>query len=524
MRGHKEDIYDLCWSPDSLKLLSGSVDNTAIVWDLTKGQNDIILTDHKGFVQGVSWDPQNQYIATLSTDRICRIYEKNGKIIRSRIQKGALPLPTNHFLCGKEVKYFHDDTFKSFFRRLDFSPCGTFLATPSGHVEGEDCKKTLSATYVFAVGSWQSPIAVLPMGKQCSTVVRFCPITFELHEDGPSPLLPLPYRLILAVGTDHDVILYDTQQSAPFAYFRDIHYTRLTDLAWSHDGLLLMASSTDGFCSFMTFEEGELGVKYVKEENEMEDILDISGCEELDDSLTDKVKKPNLLEKWAIKTPKHKDIEENKDKSEEQNKKRKEISECESKEDDKVVKRIKPITLEENKALKIEKRNPLLNFLKTPKNEKRRITPTAVKSSSPAVVLDEIEARDAWNCENKNKEGAFQQIPNNENETEEQTTEDFSLGLDDTIGREKFNKNIPTNTENNKITCNKNIDNEIEDSKETNKTEVTKNNEENGTKTHKPILEEQNNDKIGKIESEKVDTPKRRVALITLSSPRNKKK
>lgn len=51
MRGHKEDIYDLCWAPSGLKLLSGSIDNTAIIWDFNKGKLDTILTDHKGFVQ-----------------------------------------------------------------------------------------------------------------------------------------------------------------------------------------------------------------------------------------------------------------------------------------------------------------------------------------------------------------------------------------------------------------------------------------------------------------------------------------
>ena len=37
MRGHLEDVYDLCWSPDSAHLVSGSVDNTAIIWDVQKG-------------------------------------------------------------------------------------------------------------------------------------------------------------------------------------------------------------------------------------------------------------------------------------------------------------------------------------------------------------------------------------------------------------------------------------------------------------------------------------------------------
>ena len=39
LRGHLEDVYDLCWSPDSAHLVSGSVDNTAIVWDVQKGNH-----------------------------------------------------------------------------------------------------------------------------------------------------------------------------------------------------------------------------------------------------------------------------------------------------------------------------------------------------------------------------------------------------------------------------------------------------------------------------------------------------
>lgn len=44
LRGHLEDVYDLCWSPDSSSLISGSVDNTAIMWDVQKGKDKIIST------------------------------------------------------------------------------------------------------------------------------------------------------------------------------------------------------------------------------------------------------------------------------------------------------------------------------------------------------------------------------------------------------------------------------------------------------------------------------------------------
>ncbi|ENN76398.1 hypothetical protein D910_11396, partial [Dendroctonus ponderosae] len=333
MRGHKEDVYDLCWSIDELKLLSGSVDNTAILWDLNKGKIDHILTDHKGFVQGVAWDPKNQILATISTDRVCRIFDNTGKHVKARIQKGKITAE-GHFLKDKDAKYFHDDTFKSFFRRLQFTPDGSLLIVPSGFIEAENCKTALNSTLIFAIDNLCSPAVILPLPRQSSTAVRCCPILFELKEEGPAPTIKLPYRMIFAVGTDHDIILYDTQQKLPFARFQEIHYTRITDLTWSQDGLLLIASSTDGFCSLITFEPNELGTAWVKNEEEIEEnLLEVSACQELIEKdenvdIADKevnkgekndaakkehkeesIKRPSFLEQWALKTPKKRKIE-----------------------------------------------------------------------------------------------------------------------------------------------------------------------------------------------------------------------
>lgn len=35
--GHLEDVLDLCWSRDSTFLLSGSIDNSAILWNTSTG-------------------------------------------------------------------------------------------------------------------------------------------------------------------------------------------------------------------------------------------------------------------------------------------------------------------------------------------------------------------------------------------------------------------------------------------------------------------------------------------------------
>ena len=50
----------------------------------------------------------------------------------------------------KNVRLFHDDTFQSFFRRLDMSPDGQLLVIPSGVLEIDGEADIKNCTYVFS--------------------------------------------------------------------------------------------------------------------------------------------------------------------------------------------------------------------------------------------------------------------------------------------------------------------------------------------------------------------------------------
>lgn len=101
--------------------------------------------------------------------------------------------------------------------------------------------------------------------------------------------------MIFAVATKCSVYLYDTQQKIPFGLISNIHYTRLTDLAWSHDGKFLLVSSTDGYCSIVQFADGELGTIY--KEKTIQEIIDSKS--EKDE---DKKKKKKKAKKMVPKT------------------------------------------------------------------------------------------------------------------------------------------------------------------------------------------------------------------------------
>ncbi|NXC59194.1 CAF1B factor, partial [Aleadryas rufinucha] len=197
--------------------------------------------------------------------RVLRVYSTQTKRVAFNVTK--MPSGSGAEGEARSFRMFHDDSMKSFFRRLSFTPDGSYLLTPAGCVEsGENVTNT---TYVFSRNNLKRPVGHLPCPGKGTLAVRCCPVYFELRgasaKDEMSPRSPpalfnLPYRLVFAVASEDSVLFYDTEQSFPFGYVSNIHYHTLSDISWSSDGSFLAISSTDGYCSFVTFDKDELGV------------------------------------------------------------------------------------------------------------------------------------------------------------------------------------------------------------------------------------------------------------------------
>ncbi|KAK2438797.1 3-oxoacyl-[acyl-carrier-protein] synthase [Trifolium repens] len=270
LRSHIKDIMDLEWSTDAAYIISGSVDNSCIIWDVNKGTNLQTLDTHAHYVQGVAWDPLGKYVASLSSDRTCRIYtskphkskgvEKINYVCKHVISKAEQPLLKN----SKSTKYhlFHDETLPSFFRRLAWSPDGSFLLVPAGSYKIGTASESVNTAYIFSRKDLSRPAIQLPCASKAIVAVRFCPIFFILKGTNSDGLFKLPYRIVFAVATLNSLYIYDTESTSPLAIFAGLHYAPVTDITWSHDARYLAFSSQDGFCSLVEFEDGELGSPY----------------------------------------------------------------------------------------------------------------------------------------------------------------------------------------------------------------------------------------------------------------------
>eukprot|EP00743_Colponemidia_sp_Colp-15_P004241 GILK01004575.1.p1 GENE.GILK01004575.1~~GILK01004575.1.p1 ORF type:complete len:586 (+),score=111.10 GILK01004575.1:41-1759(+) len=280
LRGHSSDVYDLAWSPDCGFLLSGSVDNSAIIWNLTKGKVIQRLEGHNNFVQGVAWDPESQFLITQSSDRTARIYKirqtthKTEATLTQTLVKResivpAAPTETSEQNkdgeAGKETSKFKHRLFldetavPSFFRRPCWTPDGSLLLTPAGQFQSASDSLPLPTVYVFTRNSLNAPVMHLPGAAKAAIAVRPCPILFKLKPTDKENLIDLPYRMIFAVATIDTLLLYDTQRRLPVALSAGNHYTSLSDISWSADARYIVVSSTDGYCSIVSFAEGELG-------------------------------------------------------------------------------------------------------------------------------------------------------------------------------------------------------------------------------------------------------------------------
>ncbi|KAK6197393.1 WD40-repeat-containing domain protein [Scheffersomyces amazonensis] len=291
LRSSMSEINDICWSPNDEYIVTGSMDNTLRIYQLDfqdisnhrlNGKLVYTFKNHSHYIQGVTWDPQNDFIASQSSDRSVVIYKiihaPDGTIKDVKYSNKLLKY-NNHFM-------YYPETLQSFFRRLNFSPDGSLLITPCGIEEVSNTSTAITSSnsiknsvYIYSRKSLgNSPIFKLSGLNKPATAISFNPKLYKLHPtELSSPKLSMPYKMVFAVATQDSVVIYDTINFKPLGYICNMHYSYITDVAWDPTGETIIVSSTDGFCSIVSFDKGAFGDPYVaqpepvKGENEVSD-------------------------------------------------------------------------------------------------------------------------------------------------------------------------------------------------------------------------------------------------------------
>ncbi|WP_129677479.1 WD40 repeat domain-containing protein [Candidatus Chloroploca sp. Khr17] len=107
LNGHKHVVESMSFSPDGQKLLTGSRDGTARLWDLDKGKAQRIVREHTDTVRAICWSPDGKSFITASHDTRAMVWSANGSL--------------------RTVLEGHRDSI----RDVDISPDGKWLVTAS---------------------------------------------------------------------------------------------------------------------------------------------------------------------------------------------------------------------------------------------------------------------------------------------------------------------------------------------------------------------------------------------------------
>jgi len=280
LRGNTDQLRSVAFSPDGKRVVCGSNDSTAKVWDVASGNRLLTLRGHTFTVIDAVFSPDGKFIATASGDQTVRIWDSTTgaavRILRGHRHwvKSARYSPDGKLLvsAGDDGSAVVWDVMtgerKLQFRghggsvaRAVFSPDGKAVAS-SGRGGGVRIWDALTGKELLVLGRGQkasaTDLAFSPDGTKMATAdgedrtVRLwntttgeALLTLKGHTDWVASVAFAPDgKRIASTGWDKTVRLWDVQTEKEVLSFK-AHPESVNRIAFSSDGKQLATASED---------------------------------------------------------------------------------------------------------------------------------------------------------------------------------------------------------------------------------------------------------------------------------------